>query len=61
MRLNEHCGNGVHCPGETQEGHMEQDSTKSDMLLRPQWNLWALMAVIIGCLITIAATLNDIY
>ena len=27
----------------------------------PRWALWAGLAVAVGCLVTIVATLNDIY
>jgi hypothetical protein len=33
----------------------------SEKLLWPKWASWALVAVIITCLLTIAATINDIW
>ena len=34
---------------------------KADKELWPWWSKWALLAVLLGSLVTIAATLNDIY
>ena len=34
---------------------------KQEMLVRPAWKVWALVAVLAGCLVTLGATLNDIF
>ena len=34
---------------------------KTEQLLQPRWKLWALLAVLVGCLVTLAATINDIF
>jgi len=34
---------------------------KEASLVRPAWKIWALAAVLAGCLVTLGATLNDIF